>query len=65
MSEENQCPSCKRADELATPRIPITIGGSRTSRAIGVRICNRCNLIIPNSEDVKFWNGVEAVTLVV
>ena len=55
------CPSCNQADELSTPRRPVTIGGIRTSKSVGIRVCSRCNLIIPTNNSIKFWNGKEAV----
>lgn len=63
MSSDN-CPGCNQADELSTPRRPVTIGGSRTSKSVGIRFCNRCELIIPSNTSVKFWNGREAVGVI-
>ncbi len=37
MNSDN-CPSCNQADQLSTPRRPVTIGSSRTSKAVGI-IC--------------------------
>jgi len=61
MSENSNCPSCKRSDSLSTPRSPITISDKRTSISVGIRFCSRCTLLIPNDSSVKFWNGNEAV----
>ena len=60
MSSMN-CPSCNQADELSTPRRPVTIGSKRNTRSVGMRFCSRCDLIIPSNNTIKFWNGREAV----
>lgn len=62
LSEETlRCPNCGTG-VLSTPLIRIIAGdGKRKSKSLPMKWCRFCNIMIPISKDVKFWNGKEAV----
>ena len=61
MSEETiRCPNCKTG-MLSTPIIRPYIEDERKSIGLPIKYCRFCDIIIPTSKNVKFWNGKEAI----
>jgi len=47
---------------LSTPLIRyVSESGKRKGKNLPMKWCRFCNIMIPISKDVKFWNGKEAV----
>ena len=60
MSESLRCPGCRSAI-LNTLEIQVQTT-ERKRQGVDAKICRHCDIIIPLTKKIKFWDGVEVIS---
>jgi RNA polymerase subunit RPABC4/transcription elongation factor Spt4 len=62
MTGKNICPGCGSKILNTLYRIKRS-NDKRQWKSKNAKICDNCNIIIPNDSSIGFWNGSEVVRL--